>query len=168
MPNLKSLRPFPSSHKHANVKGLVSKRTVLKVELSQDHQICCLQACMCTPFSSETYRLGSEGVKSGSRKLEDKANSSTSKARRSRLVQIKVPCVVHWSGWASLRLRQCTLSLAPGIWRRRQQHQKLSTTPCFTTSLHLLLLSWCFTSSETTRLIRDGKREEGGRVEMTE
>ena len=38
---------------YEHVKGFLSKCTVLKVDLLQDHKIYCLQACMCAPFSPE-------------------------------------------------------------------------------------------------------------------
>ena len=50
-----------SPHAHEHLKGLLSKFTVLKVDLSQDHQMYCLQACMCAFFSSEF--LQAEAVK---------------------------------------------------------------------------------------------------------
>ena len=36
---------------HEHVEGFLSKCTVLKVDLLQDHQIYCLEACMCELFS---------------------------------------------------------------------------------------------------------------------
>ena len=51
LPSLKSLRLFPASHEL--VKRFLSKCTILKADLLQDHQICCLQACMCALFSPE-------------------------------------------------------------------------------------------------------------------
>ena len=58
-PNLKSVRPFFPSHEH--VKGFLSKYTILKVDLIQDHQMYCLQACMCVLYSREI--LKAEAVK---------------------------------------------------------------------------------------------------------
>ena len=54
--NLKSLMPFSPSHEHT--KGLLSKCTVWEIYLLQDHQIYCLQACMCALFSPEILRAG--------------------------------------------------------------------------------------------------------------
>ena len=64
VPNLKSFRLFfPPLREH--LKGLLLKRTVLKPNLLQDHQIYRLRACMCALFSPEIFTgLGSEGVKS--------------------------------------------------------------------------------------------------------
>ena len=63
--NLKSLRLFPpirtkafSPNSHEHVKGFLSKCIVLKVDLLQDHQIHCLQACMCALFSPEILQAG--------------------------------------------------------------------------------------------------------------
>ena len=53
VPNLKSFSLPPS---HEQVKGLLSKSTVLKVDLLQDHQLYCLQECMCALFSPETLQ----------------------------------------------------------------------------------------------------------------
>ena len=39
-----------------HVKGLLQKCTVLKVDLLQTHQICCLRACMCARFSPKKLR----------------------------------------------------------------------------------------------------------------
>ena len=62
MPNVKSLRLVPPSHEH--VKSFLSKCALLKVDLLQDHQIYCLQACMCALYSPEIFTgFGSEGVK---------------------------------------------------------------------------------------------------------
>ena len=47
---------FPASYEH--VKGIVRKRTVLKVNLLQDYQIHCLQACMCAVFSLNILQVG--------------------------------------------------------------------------------------------------------------
>ena len=41
------------SPSHEHVKVFLSKWTVLKVDLLQDHQIYSLQACMCALFSPE-------------------------------------------------------------------------------------------------------------------
>ena len=46
----------PLSHEH--VEGSLSKCTVLTVDLLQDHQILCSQACMCTLFSRELLQAG--------------------------------------------------------------------------------------------------------------
>ena len=58
VPNLKPVKQFlPPSREH--VKGFLSKCTVLKVDLLQDHQIYCLQACVCVHFSTwRFHRLG--------------------------------------------------------------------------------------------------------------
>ena len=61
VPKLKSARLFYLSHKH--VKGFLSKCTVFKVDLLQDHEIYCLEACMFALFSPEILQArGSEGV----------------------------------------------------------------------------------------------------------
>ena len=52
VPNLKPLRLVLSpSHEHMN--GFLLKCTVLEVDLLQDHQIHCLEVCMCALFSPE-------------------------------------------------------------------------------------------------------------------
>ena len=43
---------------HEQVKGFLPKCTVLKVDLLQDHQIYCLEACMCALFSPEISQAG--------------------------------------------------------------------------------------------------------------
>ena len=56
--NVKPFRLFlPPSHEY--VKGFLSKCTVLKVDLLQDHQIHCMEECVCVHFSARKfYRLG--------------------------------------------------------------------------------------------------------------
>ena len=62
VPNLKSLRLFVPLHEQD--KGFLSKCTVLKVGLLQDHEMCGLQACMCALFSPQMFTgCGSGGVK---------------------------------------------------------------------------------------------------------
>ena len=54
--------PPPALHEH--FKELLPECTVLKVKLLQDHQICCLQACMRALFSLENVRAGAvKGLK---------------------------------------------------------------------------------------------------------
>ena len=43
---------------HEQLKGLPSKRTVLKVELLEDHQIYCLHVCICALLSPEILQDG--------------------------------------------------------------------------------------------------------------
>ena len=43
---------------HEQVKGFLSKCTALRVDLLQDHQIYCFQACMCALFSPEIVQAG--------------------------------------------------------------------------------------------------------------
>ena len=50
---IKAFLPPP----HEQVKGFLSKCTVVKVDLLQDRHIYCLQAWMCALFSPEFYRL---------------------------------------------------------------------------------------------------------------
>ena len=50
----------PLSHEHG--KGLLTQWTVLKVDLLQDHQIHCLEACMCALFSPEIVQAVVLGV----------------------------------------------------------------------------------------------------------
>ena len=46
------------------MKGIISKCTVLKADLLQDHQIHCFEEYMCALFSPENFEgYGSEGVK---------------------------------------------------------------------------------------------------------
>ena len=40
------------------MKGFLSNRTVLKVDLSQNRKIYCLQACVCTLFGPEILQAG--------------------------------------------------------------------------------------------------------------
>ena len=52
VPNLKLLKlVLPPSYGHVN--GFLSKHTVLKVDLLQNHQMYCLEPCMCAFFSLE-------------------------------------------------------------------------------------------------------------------
>ena len=54
---IETIKAFPpSSQEH--FKRLLSKRTVLKVDLLKAHQICCLQACMRALFILENLRAG--------------------------------------------------------------------------------------------------------------
>ena len=60
--NLKSLGLVAFSHEH--VKGFLPKGTVLKVDLLQDHQIYCFQACMCAFLSTKILQAGAvKGLK---------------------------------------------------------------------------------------------------------
>ena len=56
------------------MNAFLSKCTVLKVDLLQDHQIYCLQVCLCTLFSPEIVQAGAvKGLKSPPLKKESRA-----------------------------------------------------------------------------------------------
>ena len=54
----------PHTLLHEQVKGLLAKCTVLKVDLLQDRQICCFQACMGALLSPDILQAGAvKGLK---------------------------------------------------------------------------------------------------------
>ena len=54
----KHVKGFLPKFLHKHVKGFLPKCTVLTVDLFYDHQIYCLQACMCAIFSLEILQAG--------------------------------------------------------------------------------------------------------------